>query len=210
MTENADLYAAISGRRSVRRFKPDPVPEEDVRELARLAGLAPSASNKQMWKFVAVAKPELKLALRQAVAEAIDELSAAVPGLPGVARMKTWSLFFAEAPVVIAVFGEGYGSRTDEALRARGLAVAEIDRLRARPDLQSIGAAVQTLMLAAHAKGYGTCWMCAPVLAAPAVERLLGVEEKWRFLALVPVGVPDEAPKAPPRKPLEEIFTYLG
>ncbi|MGE5623438.1 MAG: nitroreductase family protein [Methanocella sp.] len=210
MTDNADLFAAIAGRRSVRRFKPDPVPEEDVRELVRLAALAPNASNKQMWKFVAVANPELKLALKSAVTQAIDELVEAVPGLPGVAGMKSWSLFFANAPVVIAVFGAGYASRTDEALRARGLAVAEIDRLRARPDLQSIGAAIQTLMLAAHAKGYGTCWMCAPVLAAPAIERLLGVGDNWRLLALVPLGIPAEAPKAPPRKPVQEILTYLG
>lgn len=214
MTEEVGRYASfwetIAGRRSVRRFKPDPVPEEEVREIVRVATQAPSASNRQMWKFVAVADPRVKVELRQAVEQAIDELAGAGPGVKGVGGMKGWSLFFADAPVVILVFGEEYKSRTDEALRARGLAVAEIDRLRARPDLQSIGAAIQTLMLAAHAKGYGTCWMCAPVLAAREIERLAGVEERWHLLAVVPLGVPAEKPRSPGRKPVEEVFTYLG
>jgi nitroreductase len=206
----ADFYEVVAGRRSVRRFKPDPVPEAEVREIVQWATLAPSASNRQMWRFVAVADPELKTAARDAVERTIDELAAAAPGVPGIAGMKGWSLFFAEAPVVIAVFGEEYRSRTDEALEARGLAAAEIDRRRARPDIQSIGAAIQTLLLAAYAKGYGTCWMCAPVLAAREIERLLGVGESWRLMALVPLGLPAEEPKRPAHKPLEEVFTYLG
>ncbi|MGE5553418.1 MAG: nitroreductase family protein [Betaproteobacteria bacterium] len=208
--KRTDFYDVVAGRRSVRRFKPDPVPEAEVREIVRLATLAPSASNRQMWRFVAVADPKLKAAMREAVERAMDELAEAAPGVKGVAGMKSWGLFFADAPVVIAVFGEEYRSRTDEALKARGLAAAEIDRLRARPDIQSIGAAIQTLMLAAQAKGYGTCWMCAPVLAAREIERLLGVEERWRLMALVPLGVPAEQPKMPARKPLEEVYTYLG
>ncbi|HHW15422.1 MAG TPA: nitroreductase [Firmicutes bacterium] len=210
MAEQTDFYAVVAGRRSVRRFKPDPVPEDDLREIIRLATLAPSASNRQMWKFVAVARPAVRQAMREAVERAIDELAVAVPGVKGITGMKGWSLFFAEAPVVIAVCGEEYQSRTDQALRARGLAAAEVDRLRARPDIQSVGAAIQTLMLAAHAKGYGTCWMCAPVLAAREIERLLGVEERWHLLALVPLGVPAERPKMPARKPLDEVYTYLG
>lgn len=210
MAGKADLFEVIAGRRSVRRFKPDPVPVEDVRELVAWATMAPSATNRQMWKFVGVADPALKEKLRQAVSDAVDELAAAAPGLPGVAGMKAWSLFFADAPVVVAVFGEEYRSRTDEALRMRGLTAAEIDRRRARPDLQSIGAAIQTLLLAARAKGYGACWMCAPVIAAPEIERLLAVGERWKLVALVPLGVPAEEPSSPGRKPLDEVFTWIG
>ncbi|MGE5507154.1 MAG: nitroreductase family protein [Chitinophagales bacterium] len=210
MTRWDDLQAAVRARHSVRRFLPDPVPEADIREIVELATWAPNASNRQMWRFVAVADPALKKAMRQAVEEAIDRLVAAVPEVPGVAAMKGWSLFFAEAPVVIAVFGEGYASRTDEALKAGGWTSEAIDRVRARPDLQSIGAAIQTLLLAAAAKGYGTCWMCAPNLAAPEIERLLGVEERFRLVAIVPLGCPAEAPRGPGRHPVEEVYRYLG
>ena len=75
----------------------------------------------------------------------------------------------------MAVFGLPYVSRADEMLLAHGVGGEDRDRLRARPDLQSIGAAVQLLCTAAHAMGYGSCWMTAPVLAAPAIEELLGV-----------------------------------
>ncbi len=83
-------------------------------------------------------------------------------------------------------------------LDARGVSREEHDRLRARPDLQSVGAAVQLFCTAAHALGYGACWMTAPVLAAPAIEKLLGAEPRARLAALVPVGRPAGA-ASPPR-----------
>ena len=89
--------------------------------------------------------------------------------------LRAYATFFADAPLVMAVFSLPYSSRGDELLQRARRAHAEHDRLRARPDLQSVGAAVQLLCTAAHALGYGACWMTAPVLAAPAIERLLGV-----------------------------------
>ena len=54
--------------------------------------------------------------------------------------------------------------------------------------MQGVGAAIQLLCTAAHAMGYGTCWMSAPVLAAPAIEGMLGVAPPARLVALVPVA----------------------
>jgi nitroreductase len=141
--------------------------------MVELAVRAANAGNAQMWRFVAVDDLVTQVAMRQAVDEAIDEM-AAWPELAGkgkeIKALRAYSTFFVDAPLVMAVFGLPYLTRADEMLLARGLGVEERDRLRARPDLQSIGAAVQLLCTAAYALGYGSCWMTAPVLAAPAIE----------------------------------------
>ena len=108
----------------------------------------------------------------------------------------------------MAVFGLPYVSRADEMLRARGLGAEERDRLRARPDLQSIGAALQLFCTAAHALGYGSCWMTAPVLAAPAIEELLGVEPPAKLVAVVPVGRPTGAVAPTSRRPAAEVLEF--
>jgi len=207
----AGLQSAVGGRASVRRFLPDPVPREDVTTMVELAVRAANAGNAQMWRFVAVDDAVTQVALRQAVDEAIDEM-AAWPELAGKSReikaLRAYATFFVDAPLVMAVFGLPYLSRADEMLLARGLGVEERDRLRARPDLQSIGAAVQLFCTAAHALGYGSCWMTAPVLAAPAIEGLLGVKPPAKLVAVVPVGQPAGVATPTSRRPAGEVLEF--
>ncbi|MBO8126787.1 MAG: nitroreductase family protein [Firmicutes bacterium] len=206
------LKEAIEGRRSIRRYKPDPIPEDDIREMVRLATLAPSGSNKQMWKFVAVTNKEVLQKMAQAVSDAVD-IMASWPEAEGRERrilgIKNYSLFFTEAPVTFAVFMEPYQSAADTIMKDHGLNREEINHLRGAPDFQSIGAAIQNLLLVAHAMGYGGCWMCGPVAAADEINKILEVKPPYSLVALVPVGVPDEDPPARPRKPLDEVFTLV-
>ncbi len=205
------LLEAVRGRSSVRRFRPDPVPRDDVRAMIELAVRAANAGNAQLWRFVAVDSIDVRAAMADRVQAALDE-AAAWPETADMAAdiraMRAYSTFFADAPLVVAVFALPYVSRGDVLLDRRGLSTAEHDRLRARPDLQSIGAAVQLLCTAAHALGYGSCWMTAPVLAAPAIEQLLEVAPPARLAALVPVGRPlnDHEPTA--RLPVEDVLEF--
>ena len=207
----AGLQSAVGGRASVRRFLPDPVPREDVTTMVELAVRAVNAGNAQLWRFIAVDDAVTRAAMRRAVDEAIDEM-AAWPELAGSSKelkaLRVYSTFFVEAPLVMAVFSLPYVSRGDEMLLARGLGVEERDRLRARPDLQSIGAALQLFCTAAHALGYGSCWMTAPVLAAPAIEELLGVQPPAKLVAVVPVGRPAGAVSTTSRRPVGEVLEF--
>ncbi|HEY5386606.1 MAG TPA: nitroreductase family protein [Thermoleophilia bacterium] len=207
----AELQNAVCGRASVRRFLPDAVPREDVTTMVGLAVRAANAGNAQMWRFVAVDDVLTQVAMRQAVDEAIDEM-VAWPEVAGKSKelkaLRAYATFFVDAPLVMAVFGLPYLSRADEMLLARGLDVDERDRLRARPDLQSIGAAVQLFCTAAHALGYGSCWMTAPVLAAPAIEGLLGVEPPAKLVAVVPVGRPAGIVTPTSRQPAGEVLEF--
>lgn len=202
---------AVDGRRSVRRFSCEPVPRDDVREMIRLATRAANAGNKQMWRFIAVEDAGLRRRLARAVCDQLDEM-AGWPALKGEAArlrgMRRYSTFFAEAPVVIVVLGYPYESRGDRLLIQAGCTTEARDRLRARPDLQSIGAAVQLLCTAAHTLGYGTCWMTAPVIAAPAIEKILGVESPAKVVAVVPLGKPVGRPRRSPRLPVDDVLEF--
>lgn len=207
-----DLFEAIRTRRSIRKFKPDPVPEDDIRTIVELATMAPSASNKQMWRFIAVTNRQALQEMKDAVSRKLDEFMEWPEAREFADRLqaaKGWSTFFAEAPVTIVVLGEPYESAIDKLLEKRGWDRPAIDALRQRADIQSIGAAIENLSLAAHAMGYGTCWMVAPCIAGPEIKELLGIEPPWEIIALLPLGIPDEKPLPRPRKPLEEVLEFV-
>ena len=188
------FVAAVEGRHSVRRFTAEPVPRDDVREMVRLATLAANAGNAQPWRFVAVDDPALLAAMRRRRrgAHRRDGRLARSRGGRSCARDAQHArLLHASSPRRrwrSPCCGLPYESASDRALALRGVSRDEHDRLRARPDLQSVGAAVQVLVTAAHALGYGACWLSAPVLAAPRLEELLGVDEPARLVAIVAVG----------------------
>ena len=209
--EAAGLLGAVAGRSSVRRFLPDPVPESDASAMVELAVRAANAGNSQTWRFVGIRDAALRQRLRECVDEAIDVMAAwpePAADASEIKALRAYATFFADAPLVFAVFGLPYESRADVMLAAHGASQEERDRLRQRPDLQSIGAAVQLLCTAAHALGYGSCWMTAPVLAAPAIEQALGVEPPGRLVALVPVGRPAGRPTPSSRRPLDEVLEF--
>lgn len=201
---------AIIGRRSVRNFLPEDVAQEDILKMISLATRAPSAGNRRMWHFVVIKNRSLKQKMRDIVVAEIERL-AQVNGVdPGTLQGSIFNAtLFVDAPVAIAVLTEPYRSRIDELLLGAGLGEAEVDRLRCRPDLQSISAAIQNLMLAAHEMGYGTCWMVGPMVARPALEQLLEVKAPRSLAAIIALGKP-ERPVAPrsPRDPAE-VTTFI-
>lgn len=209
--EGLSFCAAVEGRCSVRRFLPEPVPRDDVRVMVACATRAANAGNAQCWRFVAVDDEATRRAMAAAVDGAMDEV-AAWPECAGrgadVKAVRAYATFFADAPMVVAVFVLPYASKGDELLQLRGLTCEQRDRLRQRPDLQSVGAAVQLLCTAAHAMGYGSCWMTAPVIAAPAIEELLGVGEGARLAAVVPVGRPATRLHRSSRRPVDEVLEF--
>jgi nitroreductase len=204
--------AAVEGRVSVRRYRPDPVPRADVERVVALATRAASAGNAQMWRFIAVEDEATRSGMKAAVEGKLAEMAAwpEAAELAGESRaIAAYSTFFAEAPLVFAVCSLPYRSRIDRLIEARGLSPVERDRLRQRPDLQSVGGAIQLLVTAAHALGYGACWMSAPVVACEQLEGLLGIEPPAQLVALVPVGVPAGASRAKKRLPLDEVLRFV-
>ncbi len=176
----ARFAALIAWRRDVRRFRPDPVLEEALRDSLALACLSPSVGNSQPWRFVRVANPER----RDAVAASFTRCNDAAASSYDDARASAYrSLKLAglrEAPVHLAVF-------CDEATGAgHGLGRATM------PEMLRYSAvtAVHTFWLAARSHGLGVGWVS--ILCPEEVTAALDVPPSWRLIAYLCVGYPAE------------------
>jgi len=195
-----DLHEVIRGRRSIRKYQPKPVPREVVLSVLEAAGWAPSAHNSQPWRFIVVEDSSVKreLAQRMADAWAADLIR---DGFSVDEKMHTdRTARFATAPALIVACLSMEGLRK----------FPDPERQAAERDLavESLGAAMQTLLLAAHAAELGGCWFCAPAFCKNVVRKVLKVPDDVEPSALVLLGYSAEKPTAT-RKPLGE-FCYLN
>jgi nitroreductase len=204
-----ELMEAIRTRRSVREYEKTPVPMEHIRFIVEAATWAPSGYNKQPWKFILIQDPELQVRMAEEVRKKLDEVST-WPGAKGkqdrVKSMFRGFTVFKEAPVAIAVLTCEYIAPIDEILLEQGTPFEERFKLRPVPGIQSVAAAIQTMLLAATSLGYGTCWGTGCLIARDGIERVLGIDPAWTLVAIVPLGLPKKHPPAPKRKPLEEVL----
>jgi nitroreductase len=208
-----DLFEAIQGRKSIRKFKRTPVPDEDIKKILDAGRRAPSSNNTQPWSFIVIKDKALLAQMADAAREMVDRMIPFAEDEKQAQRLAAYKgvfyTFFENAPVVIAVFMEGYDAGTDRLLARMRYSSEDVRRLRPLPGLQSVSAAIQNILLAVHALGYGSCWMTGPLVAQEAFETILDYGKDKAMVALLPIGVPDENPSARNRKPLEEIMKLI-
>jgi nitroreductase len=213
-SKSMDIFETIEGRKSIRRFKQVPVSDEKLNKILDAGRWAPSANNTQPWSFIVIKDRAMLKAMAIAVREMIDRMIPFAESEKQAQRLAAYKgnyyTFFENAPVVIAVCMEAYDTGTDRLLAKMGYSAEEIKRLRPLPGLQSVAAAVQNMLLATHALGYGSCWMTGPLVAQEAFEKILGFGKEKLIAALLPVGMPDENPPVRNRKALEVIVKSVG
>ncbi len=204
-----DLVAAIESRVSVRSFLPDPVPIPDLKELARLASLAPSVNNYQPWEYIGITSKELMVRMANVVRDRIRNLPENDSKYSSSVRRQVefFATFFDQAPALIAITMEDYESVLEKGV---SLSHEEINQQRNYPDLQSVGASVQNLLLAAVGMGYGACWMSAPMVASKELEAMIGLKSGHRLICFVALGKPASIPVLRGKKKIDEIFRLIG
>jgi len=188
----------IENRRSIRKYTQQLVPAETLRAILETASFAPSAHNAQPWRFILLTKSEGKHALADAMAKVwLEELKRDhIPKRTRLATVKRSVERFTTAPVLIVacITLKEMDIYPDN---ERG----DIERDLA---VQSLAAAIQTMLLAAHAWDLGSCWYCAPIFCKKAVRQTLQIPDNVEPQALITLGYPDEIPKTPHRNPLED------
>jgi nitroreductase len=186
---------AIAARRSIRKFKSDPVPEDVLKQILTAGIQAPSGKNRQPWRFIVV-QGEKRL-------EMLGIMRA------GIARQKAhgddigsseWTTNVMEqAPVTIFIFNpEGIHPWLAHSIGQN------FDDL---VNVQSIGAAIQNMLLAALDLGLGSLWICDVFYAYEELANWLG--ESCQMVAAVSFGYPDESPAARSRKPFNEVVRWI-
>jgi coenzyme F420-0:L-glutamate ligase / coenzyme F420-1:gamma-L-glutamate ligase len=189
------FWQLVRSRRSIRRYRPDPVPREVVEALLEAAIWAPSAHNRQPWRFCVVTDGATKAELSHRMGEqwrkdlAADGMAAEVVEQRVAishARMTT-------APVLIvpSVSMEDMDRYPDP---ARNLAETMMA-------VQSVALACENLLLAAHDAGLGACWLCAPLFVPDLVRGVLSLPAAWQPQAMITLGYPAEV-KERDREPL--------
>lgn len=174
-----ELMEALRTRRAVREFTSEPVEETAIKQLIGAAILAPSAVNLQPWGFAVVQGAERLHALgAEAKRHAAAHLPAGSP-LHAHATDPAFEIFHG-APALIVVCAIRDDSQSSEDCCLAG----------------------ENLMLAAHAKGLGTCWigLSRPWLNAPAVKAELGIPADWHPVAPIVVGHRRTLPPPTPRE----------
>ncbi len=183
-----DVFEAIKNRRSIRRYTTDPVDDDKIEAMLEAGRWAPSWSNTQCWRFAVVRDASIK-----------NELAAALKPikLPDREIPNPATGAFTTVPVVIVVCAEtgksGYGQG----------AVREPDTDKGDWFMFDAALAVENMTLAAHALGLGTVIIGA--FDAPRVEKALAMPAGYRAVAMLPVGVPAQPGRVPPRKELSEL-----
>ncbi len=210
----ADILDVLASRKSIRRYKNDPIPDEYIDRILEAARWAPTGENYQPWRFIVVRDPETR--------RKIGELARMGSG----SRMTAWycmghmqerftgiadpvkraqvlrfmysgevSAFAKQSPVVIAVIGS---------LREGSVDVP-----------YDLSAAAENMLLEAHSLGLGACWVHGPVASsrdARKFKEILGIPTgmgDYKVIAYISIGWPAEARKHPrPKKELKELVFW--
>ena len=194
---------AIERRRSIRKFKSDPIPDSHLRELLNSARLAPSGCNAQPWRFKIVKQESIKAKLAEAA---------------------YGQMFISQAPVIIVCCADiqGYLDGTVSGIQDLGKIGAVEDRIVTilkgktkdietieRNDLgpriaANVAIAIEHIVLRALDFGLGSCWI--RLIDEGKVKELFGWNDNFYVVALLPIGCPAEFPKERKRLELEEIL----
>ena len=203
-----ELKAAIEQRYSVRKFKADAVPVETLKELVSRAGLAPSVNNSQPWKFWVVTNKAKIGEMANLVHQKVQAEFSDTDRENVLKTVDYFSTIFEHAPAVILIGMKPYKAIADD-LQSEHAAHERVNEMRHYPDIQSIGAAVEHLLLSAVDLGLGGCWLSGLMVAQTELEKFLNIAAPWELVTAIAVGTPSEQGRQREKKSVDEIFELV-
>jgi nitroreductase len=193
------LLAVFAKRQTVRRYKPDPVPDEHLRQILDAARRAPTCMNQQPWKFLVIrdkAKIEqMKKRSLDRITKYFEKYAADHKETPAaeVEANKAKSIRFTEgyftAPVYVVVLVDTESPCSGYALNHDGPIAAGY------------------LMIAARAFGYGTAYLTDGI-SDEVTREVLAIPSRYHRICITPIGVPDAWPEPKQKRKLEEMVAY--
>ncbi len=198
-----EFYEFIANRRSIRKYKRQPIAMEQLTRILEAGKWAPSAHNVQPWRFFVFQSVEEKKKLARAMGERYRQSLVADSEEPKLIEDLVEGSIerFSAAPVLIlaCLTMEGIDMYSDMKRREVEFSMA----------VQSVAAALQLILLASHAEGLAACWFCAPLFCPGTVRRVVGLSDELYPQALVTLGVDDETPEPPVRNAFDEFVTFI-
>jgi F420 biosynthesis protein FbiB-like protein len=196
---DSGVAEAIQSRRSIRRFKSDPIDVVQIEDAIRVALWAPSPHNAQPWRFVWLSPDTKEKVARVMAAELVSELEAsgAEPAAAqALAARSIDRIDGAPSALVCCTVDDGLALSGDPAADS-------LERLMA---VQSVGAVFQSLALALAEKQIGSCWMAAPMYCPEVIRSALDLPATMYPQALILIGYPAADGRIRPRRSFDEVF----
>ena len=193
---------SIEERRSIRKYTNQPVEKAVIEEVIRAATLAPSAKNRQPWKYLVYAgaekeklvdQMEIGLYREREVSPILPESAFGLPDAYNTLRIMR------QAPMILVVLNTNGRNPYEE--------IDTDHRISEICDSLSIGASIENLILKATELGLGTLWIANTFFAYPELVEYIGTEHQ--LVSAIALVYPAEEPNARPRKPLEEILEFM-
>ena len=190
-----DLFTALHTRHSIRRYTDQPVPSDLIDRLLEAATRAPSSHNCQPWRFVVITTSSVKAQLADRMGERLraDRLRAGdrVEEIERDVARSRERITSAPAIIVVCLSTSGLDNHHEQLMA-----------------IQSVAAAIQNMLLAAHEAGLGACWMAAPLYCPDVVREALRLPADWDAQALITIGYPADEGKDRGRVDFREKTVY--
>jgi F420 biosynthesis protein FbiB-like protein len=203
LTNTIDLHNFLRTRRSIRRFKTDPVPDSVIQNILTTATYAPSAHNRQPWRFVVITDLSVKTKLADAMAQDFerDLTRDNLPSGKIQSQLKRSRDRITSAPVAILLCLDmsEMDSYPDEKRNKAEYMMA----------VQSVAATGMQLLLAAHADGLGGVWACWPLFVQQTIRDTLDLLETWEPQGIFFIGYPEDIPDVRERKEIRNVSLFL-
>ena len=194
-----DLATLLRGRRSVRQYQQREVAREDIERILEAARWAPSPHGRQPWRFVVISRPSTKASLADAMAATWKqnlEMDGQATEIVNLRLNKSYQRI-SNAPVLIipCLYLEDLDRYPDEKRQADETIMA----------IQSLGAAIQNMLLMTYDLGLDAGWMCAPLFCPEIVCEALELDKRLIPHAMITVGYAAADPKRRERLPLSSL-----
>jgi nitroreductase len=200
-----EFSEVINARKSIRKFKPDPVPQAYIAEIVNTARLAPSASNIQSTRLVVLKSPEVITSLKGYTTPFVSKAPVVIVCC---AYRKAWERYdekFAELVKGGALKDNEEDGVFLENSRKNGTAGRSFNGAIAQNYLwQHAAIAMDHMTLKAVELGLGSCWV--GFVDRQGVKQLLGLDDEYEVVALLPIGYPDQFPPQRPRITVDEFL----
>ena len=189
-----EFFDLVKNRRSIRKYKSQPVDKKDILKILDAANWAPSAMNWQPWEFIVVSGELLK-PLSDSFKAVVDKLTHKYGEQLFDDKFVKFAAHYGGAPVVVVALTKASSEPNEK-----------------KASLESTSAAMENLVLAAADLGLGTCWMTGPLQDENNLRRILDISSDKEIVAVTPLGYPDEVPKPQPRidAELKQKVKWMG
>lgn len=215
MDTGPEMLEWLRSRRSVRTFTTEPVAREVLERVFEGAITAPSATNRQPWRFAVVRAAAMRQKIVDAVAAKTAEMKAIIAKSHHAEDFGNYGDFFHEplaaAQVIVIPQYREYPDLIANLIASGGGDPTRFSTASAmQAERVSTSMAVMSLLLQAHAEGLGACMMAGPMVARAEIHALLGIEEPWRMVGAIALGHPTVGETlARGRKPLDRVVTWI-